>query len=83
MLTMKFDVEHDSLKSIPKSAELIKKSGKNCIASKHSSHFLKLPKRNGVNHLVSNRNFRFFHVNVVSTSDRTSSDRLIRDVKDK
>ena len=33
---------------------------KNCIASNHSPCFLKLPKRNGANHIS---NFRFSHVN--------------------
>ena len=52
---------NDLLRSIPKSAKL-KKSEKNCIASKHGQYLLKLPKRNDVNHLIFQPEFPVFPV---------------------
>ena len=40
-------LKSDPLKSISKSAEKTEKGKKNCIVSKHSPYFLKLPERNG------------------------------------
>ena len=53
-LTIKFDVmgERVQSQSMSKSLEQMAKSVENCITSNHSPYFLKLPKQNGMNHLI-------------------------------
>ena len=53
-LTIKFDVVGESVQSqsMSKSLKQMAKSVENCITSNHSSYFLKLPKQNGMNHLI-------------------------------
>ena len=53
-LTIKFVVMGESgpSQSMSKSVEQMAKSVENCITSNHSPYFLKLPKQNGMNHLI-------------------------------
>ena len=53
-LTIKFDVmgKSDPSQSMTKSVEQMAKSVETCITANHSPYFLKLPKQNGMNHLI-------------------------------
>ena len=53
-LTIKFDVigESGPSQSMSKSVEQMAKSVEYCITSNHCPYFLKLPKQNGMNHLI-------------------------------